>query len=406
MNYEELIEARDAKTQNLGSLPIGYIYKRNISNKYINILKVKSDLINNFFFSGDINFEYQVNQTIKNKHQLHFTPIFKGEDVVALKIEMCNFQSFESLLTKRPAVVASKHFISDTINDILEFTELLHKKNIYHVCFAPSTILARNGNNSVMFISHGSFYQNIKDKKSLYGKYLNYIAPEVLNGNSIDERTDIYSIGKFIESLFVASSMPIHYKKIVSRATQTNPEDRYQSIKEMRHDITLRSNIYRFSIILSATVLLAILSLAIWWSMTPQKQAIEFIKPAPRQATDDLIDDGFDPQTELGVITNDSTNHMSPAEQKKQAEYEKKNEEIFRRRYALAAAKIIDKIYNKKYMGNNEKKFIAGSQATLDELSKLQTDLGAKAHLSDSKSQKIAAEVIEGLTEQKMNEMK
>lgn len=406
MNYEELIEARDAKTQNFGNLPIGSIYKRHISNKYINILKVKPSLIDNFFFSGDLNFEYQINQTIKNKHQLHFTPIFKGEDIVALKIEMCNFQSFESLLTRNPAIVTSKHFISDTINEILDFTEILHKKKIYHVCYAPSTVLAKNGNNSVLFISHGSFYQNIKDRESLYYNYLDYIAPEVLKGNTIDERTDIYSIGKFIESLFIVSSIPLHYKKIVSRATKANPEDRYQSINEMRHDMTLRNGIYRLTIILSFAALLSIIGLAIWWSMAPQKSPIEFVKPAPRQATDDLIDDGFDPQTELGVITRDSAEQMSPAEQKKQAEYEKKNEDIFRKRYTLAAAKIINKIYNKKYMGNNEKKFITGSQPTLDELSKLQTDLGAKAHLSDSKSQKIAAEVIEGLTEQKMYEMK
>ncbi|WP_036877735.1 protein kinase domain-containing protein [Xylanibacter oryzae] len=406
MNYEELIEARDAKTQNLGNMPIGNIYKRHISNKYINILKIKDNLINNFFFSGDINFEYQVNQTIKNKHQLHFSPIFQGEDIVALKIEMCNFQSFESLLSKNPAVVGSKHFISDTINDILNFTELLHKKNIYHVCYAPSTVLSRNGNNSVLFISHGSFYQNIKDRESLYGNYPNYIAPEVLNGDTIDERTDIYSIGKFIESLFIVSPIPFHYKRIVSRATKTDPEDRYQSINDMRHDLAVKKTLYKLILTCSIAAVLSIFGFTIWWNLTPKKTPIEFVSPAPRQATDDLIDDGFDPRTELGVITNDSVNQMSPAEQKKQAEYEKKNEEIFRKRYTLAAAKIINKIYNKKYMGNNEKKFVAGSQATLDDLSKLQTDLGAKAHLPDSKSQRIAAEVIEGLTEQKMYEMK
>jgi serine/threonine protein kinase len=231
------------------------------------------------------------------------------------------------------------------------------------------------------------------------------VAPEVLNGGEIDERTDIYSIGKFIESLFVVSSMPYQYKKIVARATQSDPLKRYQTVADLRRDLSVRSKLYKSLITLAAAAVVALIALGIFWDLTPTTTPVEFVKPVPRQATDDLIDDGFDPRTELGVVSADSAGQLSPAEQKKQAEYQKKNEEIFRKQYAVAAAKIINKVYNKEYMGANEKKFIAGSQSTLDELSKLQTDLGNKAHLTNTKSQKIAADVIEGITEQKMDQM-
>lgn len=405
MNYEELIHARDAKTLNLGQQPIGSVYKQLIDRKYTNVVKIKPSLVNNCVFSGDIDYECQINQTIKDRHQLHFTPISQDDNVVALKVETGSFQTLESLLTTNPAVVASPHFINDTISDVLGFTEVLHTKKIYHVCYAPSTVFTRNGSNSVLFLSHGSFYQNLKDRNQLYGEFAEYVAPEVLNGGEIDERTDIYSIGKFIESLFVVSSMPYQYKKIVARATQSDPLKRYQTVADLRRDLSVRSKLYKSLITLAAAAVVALIALGIFWDLTPTTTPVEFVKPVPRQATDDLIDDGFDPRTELGVVSADSAGQLSPAEQKKQAEYQKKNEEIFRKQYAVAAAKIIDKVYNKEYMGANEKKFIAGSQSTLDELSKLQTDLGNKAHLTNTKSQKIAADVIEGITEQKMDQM-
>ncbi len=405
MNYEELMLARDAKTLNLGKLPIGNVYKQLIDRKYTNIVKIKPSLVNNCVFGGDVDYECKVNQTIKDRHQLHFTPISKDDNIIALKVEMGSFQTVESLLSNNPAVVASHHFIPDTISDLLDFTDVLHQKKIYHVCYAPSTVFARNGSNGLLFLSHGSFYSNIKDRNQMFGEFSAYIAPEVLEGGEIDERTDIYSIGKFIECLFAVSSMPYQYKNVVARATQVDPQKRYQSVADMRRDISIKNKLYKSLFTFAGAAIVALIGIGIFWDLTPTTTPVEFVKPAPRQATDDLLDDGFDPRTELGVISADSSIQLTPAQQKKQAEYQKKNEEIFRKQYAAAAARIINKVYNKQNMSNNEKRFIAGSQATLDQLSKLQTDLGGKANLTDAKSQKIAAEVINDITEQKMDQI-
>lgn len=407
MNYEELIESKDASTMHLGTLPIGSVYKQLIDRKYTNVVKVKAELTNNCFFNGDLEKECNDNPKIRNKHQLHFVPVSKGDEIVGLKIEMGSFQTFETLLKEYPAVVAQKNFINDTVYDLLDITEELHKQQIYHVCYAPSTVFARKGNNSIMLISHGSYYENITDDRTvMFNDYKDYIDPKVLDGGAFDERTDIYSIGKFIEYLFTASSMPFQYKKVIEKATQEDPDKRYQSAAEMKKDLERKNKFYTTLFTFLSAAAIALLIFGVWWDMHPTKTNVEFVKPAPRQATDDLLDDGFDPRTEMGVISGDSSIQMTPAQRKQQAIYQKKNEEIFKKQYEAQAAKIIGKIYNKNYMGSNEKKFVAGSQATMDELSKLQTDLGGKAHLTDSKSQKMAAEIIDNLTQQKMSKMK
>lgn len=57
-------------------------------------------------------------------------------------------------------------------------------------------------------------------------------------------------------------------------------------------------------------------------------------------------------------------------------------------------------------MGVNEKKFMTASQNTTNELVKIQTELGQKAGLSDATSQRIASDIIERLTQEKMNALK
>ena len=75
--------------------------------------------------------------------------------------------------------------------------------------------------------------------------------------------------------------------------------------------------------------------------MFPESSPVEFVKPAPRQATDDLLDDGFDP-AELGVIGDgDSLVYDEEARAATQRDYQAKAEEIFRKMYEKEADRIL-----------------------------------------------------------------
>ena len=70
------------------------------------------------------------------------------------------------------------------------------------------------------------------------------------------------------------------------------------------------------------------------------------------------------------------------------------------------AEAILSKIYNRTAMNSSEKAFLAGSHSTMEELLKAQVEIAAKAGLTDSKSQRIATEIVEKITERKKAEMK
>src|SRR5574344_2850256 len=93
-------------------------------------------------------------------------------------------------------------------------------------------------------------------------------------------------------------------------------------------------------------IVAALVIVGVYFGMTPEPQQIEYVKPAPKQSTDDLLDDGFDPATELGVISGDSLSKLPAEQRKKMEEYQKKGEEIFRQQFEKEADRILSKVYD------------------------------------------------------------
>ena len=91
--------------------------------------------------------------------------------------------------------------------------------------------------------------------------------------------------------------------------------------------------------------------------------------------------------------------------EKKLREFEAKGEAIFRKQYAKEAERILSKVYNNDRMNNSQKSFEVASDQAMQELVKKQRELGDNSSLSQEKSQRIASEIIEQITERKKAEI-
>ena len=145
----------------------------------------------------------------------------------------------------------------------------------------------------------------------------------------------------------------------------------------------------------TAAVVGTAIAFGLYFTMVPEREDIEFVKPAPREAQDDLLDDGFDPVTELGMPTDTAEIR---ADEKKMKEYASKAEQIFRKRFTKEAENILSKIYNNDNMNSTEKAFRATSQSTMEDLVRAQAKIGSEAGLNDTRSQLLASEIIEMVT--------
>ena len=402
MNFEELLIAKAGGKLNQSHMPIGEFFRAKMDNKYQSRVDIHDSLIANITFSEALKRECEENNTIGDKHQLHFTPVMQNDEIVSLAIvEQGQYMSFAEMLSETPAVVANHNFLEIVLEGLVSITALLHKRGIRHVCFSPRTVFARKGDYSPMLLSHGSYYLSMSNLEEFYGEDAQYVAPEVLQHGTIDDRCDVYSIGKFIQSLGAVSDMPIEYRRAMKKAVSESPEDRYNTPEELLNAVRKQHNFIRSAIIVSISCIMALVCVGLYFDMFPETNPVEFVKPVPRQPTDDLLDDGFDP-AELGVTNSGDSLIYDQASER---DYQAKAEEIFRKKYTQEAERILSKIYNKEYMSNAEKKFTAESESTIDELMKKQAELGNDAGLTPERSQLIATEIIDRITEQKKKEM-
>jgi hypothetical protein len=402
MNYEELLAARNEGQKHQVMQPIGGFYREQVDGKWRCVVDIRPELNQNIAFSKALQAECEKNATLVDKHQIHFTAVKNDAgEVERLELELGNYQTFEQLLMDNPAIVAEKGFMDTVMESLVEATSYLHSQQLHHVCYSPKTVFVRKGDSMALLLSHGSFYQAISDLNEFYGDDVKFVAPEVLNGGTVDDRCDVYSIGKFMLSLYDQSDLPLEYRSALKKAASESPEDRFNTPEELLKAIQKRRASFKSLLTLLGVLIAVLVCVGMYFEYFPETQPVEFVNPVPRQPTDDLIDDGFDP-AELGVTSDGDSLVVDEATQR---DYQAKAEEIFRKKYEKEADRILSKIYNKDYMSNSEKQFMSESESTIQELMKSQSKLGEEAGLTPERSQLIATEIIERITNQKKKEL-
>ena len=143
------------------------------------------------------------------------------------------------------------------LNQLLDALSFLHERQIIHRDIKPSNILITRNGTTVKLIDFGvSDTDDYVTFKQPAGS-MAYIAPEQLAGKPIDNRADIYALGRIIELLF-----PHRYRVIARRCTRVEPAQRYSSCAHIARALK-RSDNLRLWLPLSLLLLL-IPCAAVW----------------------------------------------------------------------------------------------------------------------------------------------
>ena len=170
-----------------------------------------------------------------------------------IQMEYIDGITLERFLETRPAASVRRRILSQLL-DALAF---LHEHQIIHRDIKPSNILITRNGSTVKLIDFGvSDTDDYVTFKQPAGS-MAYIAPEQLAGKAIDNRADIFSIGRIIELLF-----PHRYRAIARRCTRENPARRYSSCVRVAHAI---HNIDRLRVWLPLSVLVIFIPLVAIW---------------------------------------------------------------------------------------------------------------------------------------------
>lgn len=415
MNYEELLETRDARKTTKVRLPYGYFYKRLIDGKYSNFVEFHDEVADSVTFSNNVKVEHEALTEIHAKQQLHYTPNEGDDGIYAIAVEVGHYLTIGQMLNENPSMVAKGDFIISTLRDLFEVTSELHAHDIYHVCFAPSNILMRKSDSGVRLLCHGSFYQHV-DPEVLYEDVEEFVAPEVFEGKSVDARSDVYSLGQFIAWLYQSSGVPMELRPVVAKATALDPDNRYQSVEALRGAVN-KARTLRHSVFYGGMALIIALCITgLYFYMLPSTEPVEFVKPVEEPIPDDFLEDNLDEYLGIGADADSATiaeivemekmrNDSISVDDKKMKQYNAKAEAIFRKQFTKAADAIISRVYNTESMNGEQTVFASKTKQMTEDLAKKQQELASLTHLSSDRTQAIAAEIIENITRKKMEAM-
>jgi len=162
--------------------------------------------------------------------------------------------TLEELLAKGPLSSVEADKIALEICDALEY---LHSKEIIHRDLKPSNILITHNGHNVKLIDFGladSDYHS--DLKQAAGTTA-YASPELLAGEKVDLRTDIWSLG------MILSQFGTQYGQIARKCTARRKEMRYSNVGEIKKAIAnIASHRRRAKLSLFAAAIIIGLSVA------------------------------------------------------------------------------------------------------------------------------------------------
>lgn len=145
--------------------------------------------------------------------------------------------------------------IATVFTGILDGVEHLHNEGIYHRDLKPANILINSDTDLV--ISDFGLGINIESESkrlTITGMIMgtiDYMSPEQLNDSKhIDNRSDIYSLGKILYEMITGEiksidtdRLPQGLRYIVKRCLKNKPDERYQSISELRNSFNASMSI-------------------------------------------------------------------------------------------------------------------------------------------------------------------
>ncbi len=253
--------------------------------------------------TGDIRYqealrkEFETGYLLEHPHLVRYLS-FEHD---AILMEYVEGETLSQRIANHPDFFRNHKNTDKFIRQLLDVVGYLHSHQVLHLDLKPDNILLTHINNDVKLIDLGCcFTDSYQDTK---GHTNSYAAPEQLSGKTVDERTDIYAIGRILEFL------PEHtlYNKVIACCTAENPVDRYQSVDEILYAINHRHRYPLWLAIIAFCAVLLFVGIAL---VTHQKSEPTVIE---KKVADSVISRQQDTLQQIVLPPVGKPNQQSPA---------------------------------------------------------------------------------------------
>ena len=222
--------------------------------------------------AGDIRYQEALRKEFETGYQLEHPHLVRylSLDGDSILMEYVDGETLSQRLANNPTYFKNRKNTQKFVLQLLDVVGYLHRHQVLHLDLKPDNILLTRINNDVKLIDLGCCYTDAFQDTT--GHTNAFAAPEQLAGQAVDVRTDIYAIGRILETL----SDPTIYNKVIARCTASDPIDRYQSVEEIQRTIRRRFPYFHW---VAAFVAALVIATVVWALSSRQQQPVPAIMP-------------------------------------------------------------------------------------------------------------------------------
>lgn len=219
--------------------------------------------------AGDVRYLEALHKEFETGYRLEHPNLVRyvSSEDNSILIEYVDGETLAHRLASQPDYFRNRKNTDKFLRQLLDVVGYLHSHQVLHLDLKPDNILLTRINGDVKLIDLGCCYTDAFPDTT--GRTNAYAAPEQLSGEVVDERTDIFAIGRILEQL------PDHaiYNNVIARCTAENPRDRYQSVEEILKAVGNHGKTYR--VVLAFVFTLAVILFCIFFWARQQDSASE-----------------------------------------------------------------------------------------------------------------------------------
>lgn len=285
-------------------------------------------------YAGDIRYQEALRKEFETGYRLEHPNLVRYLllDKDGILMEYVDGETLSQRLTNNPDYFKQRKNTEKLVRQLLSALQYLHSHQVLHLDLKPDNILLTYVNDDVKLIDLG--FCRTDAFVDTQGHTNAFAAPEQKTCGAVDVRTDIYAFGKILELL------PDHslYNKVIARCTAERPEDRYQSVGEILHDILHKR---RYFLWVTVIVLLAALFAAGLALLTHQKNESAIIEEI---VADSVASEQQDTLQQVTQPPVSKSNHQ-PSAKDEQTQLKEDMERMIDQAYRSTIATFCDSVF-------------------------------------------------------------
>lgn len=252
-------------------------YRVKLYGKWHFLKRLKPELRTDPHYVAALEKEFQTGYQLDHPHLVRY--VAKTDDGVLM--DYIDGDTLKQFAAHHPDYFKKRSHSARFLSQLLSAVDYLHQHQIVHLDLKPDNILITRVGHDVKLTDLGFCYTDTYT--DTMGRTDKYAAPEQLDGSGVvDERTDIYAIGKLIATLPCARA----YSGVIKRCTAPHPADRYQHVGDVLKALTRNRQKRLLGIVVSVVLVLAFVVVSLLYLLSGSRTDEEKAPPQQLQPRD------------------------------------------------------------------------------------------------------------------------